>query len=369
MDTERLNSLKLNPILKDVGEALILSEKYQVPPQDIILTALNLSGVSSNIPESRVRFYFTPNGTQKDFYFALCVNTIPSPFELVNQAIYLSGEKIGDVSHVENDTCNDNYFRRNGTELTLNTNSRSSCTGCAICGTYSLEADDKERLLQKNILLQRIKKIMTEHSQKDCSKLFRVTVCTGCFGSEKATVNHILDLNEILKELNFDGTLRYIGSEINSEEVLDKIIIGVKHFAFSFSMETFTRRDELLRKIKSRVSFEDIKKTLRNSVRRGIETNILYVLGLDSLDSFAEGFKQLQPLMNHFPVINLFQIYSPEQVLLRNNEANSIEYYLGARRILEEIYKTSALRPESWENYRPLWYLSFGKETKNDIRI
>jgi len=364
-----LTGLKLNPILKDTGEASILSERFQIPQQDIILTALNLSGVSSDLPEKRVRFRLTPNGTQKDFYFALCVNTAPTPFKLTGSAIYLADEKIGSVSFIENDTCNDNYFRREGTELTLNTNSRSSCAGCAICGTYSLDADDKGRLLKKDILSQRITEILLEHGQKDCSNLYRVTVCTGCFGSEKTTVNHILDLSEVLEKFGFKGILRYIGSEITSESALDKIAERVPHFALSFSTEMFTRREKLLRKIKSRVSFEDIKKTLNGSMDRGIEANILYVLGLDSLSSFTEGFEQLQPLMNHFPVVNLFQIYSPEQVLLRNGEANRIEYYLEARRILEKMYETSTLRPESWENYRPLWYLSFGKEKKNDIRI
>jgi len=369
MYTERSTDLRLNPILKDLDEVSFLSEKYDIPRQDIVLTSLNLSGVSSDIPESRVRFRFTPEGVKKDFYFAICVNTIPSTFELKNQAIFLSGEKIGDTSSIENDTCNDNYFRRNGTELTLNTNSRSSCKGCAICGTYSLEADDKERLLRKTLLSQRVKEIMNQHQQNDCSNLYRVTVCTGCFGNEKVTVNHILDLNDVLKDLNFHGTLRYIGSEVTTEEALDKIADKVDRFALSFSVETFTRRTELLRNIKSKVSFEDIKNTLEKSAKRGIETNILYVLGLDPLRDFEEGFKELRPLMNHFPVVNLFQIYSPEQALLRTSEANGIEYYLAARKILEEMYVGSDLRPESWENYRPLWYLSFGKEAKNDIRI
>ena len=369
MNSERLANLKLSPILKDVVETSFLSEKYNIPQQDVILTALNLSGISSDLSESRVRFHFVPTETGKDFYLALCVNTTPSTFELKDQTIYLSGEKIGDVFSIENDTCNDNYFRRNGTELTLNTNSRSSCKGCAICGTYSLEADDKERLLRKMVLSRRVKEIMSQQGQKDCSNLYRVTICTGCFGSEKTTVNHILDLNDVLNGLGFNGILRYIGSEITSEYALDKIASNVNRFALSFSVETFTRRSELLRNIKSKVSFEDIKGALKSSTERGIETNILYVLGLDPLSAFEEGFKELQPLMNHFPVVNLFQVYSPEQALLRPNEANRIEYYLTARKILEEMYANSNLRPELWENYRPLWYLSFGREDKNDIRI
>lgn len=370
MDVERSADLRLDPILRDVGEASVLSERFQIPLQDVILTALNVSGVSSHIPEKRIRFRLTPSGTQKDFYFAISVDTTnPTPFRLENQTIYLADEKIGNVSFVENDTCNDNYFRRNGTELTLNTNSRSSCAGCAICGTYSLDADDKGRLLRKDVLSQRIKEIMFNRGQKDVSNLYRVTVCTGCFGSEKTTVNHMLNLNEALVNLGFKGILRYIGSEITSESALDKIAERIPHFALSFSTETFTRRDELLRKIKSRVMFDDIKKAIKSSTDRGIEANILYVLGLDSLSAFKEGFSQLQPLTNHFPVINLFQVYSPEQILLRDRGGDRMEYYLEARKFLEKMYETSPLRPESWENYRPLWYLSFGKEEKNDIRI
>lgn len=370
MNVERQDVFRSNPILRDRGDALALSEKFQIPEYDVILTALNLSGVASDLSEKRIRFHLTPGGTQKDFYFALCVNTISyTPFKLKDGSIYLAGESIGSVSLVENDTCNDSYFRRNGTELTLNTNSRSSCTGCAICGTYSQEADDKDRLMKKKILSRRVNEIMFENGQKDFSNLHRVTVCTGCFGSEKTIVNHLLDLNNVLQNNGFNGILRYIGSEITSENALDTLARNVGHFSLSFSTEMFTRRNLLLRKIKSRVSFDDTKRILKGCLDRGVEANILYVLGFDSLSSFEDGFRQLKPIMNHFPVINLFQVYSPEQVLLRNDEANNIEYYLKARKIIEDLYKTSSLRPESWENYRPLWYLSFGEEEKNDIRI
>lgn len=369
MGIENPLELRQNPILTSVERASLLSERYEIPKQDIILIALNLSGIKAEIPQKRVRFRLTPDKTSKDFYFALCVNTAETQFRLAGSEISLSGEKIGEVHQLENDTCNDNYFRRNDTELTLNTNARSLCTGCAICRTYSLEAEDKERLLNRDFLERRIREIMSKRGEVDCSNLYRISICTGCFGSERNAVEHLLDLNDVLKRLNFKGTLRYIGSEVSSEQSLDRIASNVSKFALSFTTEVFTRRDKLLRLNKARVSIDIVKKVLYGAVNRGFEANILYVLGLDPLDSFVDGFKQLSPLMNHFPIVNLFQIYSPEQVLLRDKEANGIEYYLKARKALEDIYKNSVHRPESWENYRPLWYLSFGKEEKNDIRI
>ena len=369
MNAENSTEFFQPPILMNVEEASLLSERYEIPEQDIILIALNLSGINAEIPQKRVRFKLTPGTTSRDFYFALCVNSAETPFNLIGSEMYLSSVKIGEVSGLENDTCNDNYFRRNGTELTLNTNARSSCRGCNFCGTYSLEAEDKERLLDKIILEHRVSKILSEKGEADCSNLYRVSICTGCFGSEEKAVKHLINVNDVLNKLNFKGDLRYIGSEIVSEQAIDSIANHIEKFALSFTAEVFARRGEILRPNKARISIDDIKRVLCNIGNRGFEANILYVLGLDPLQVLIDGFEELFPYMNHFPIVNLFQIYSPEQALLKDTEANRIEYYLKARKALENIYKNSTLRPESWENYRPLWYLSFAKEDKNDIRI
>lgn len=54
--------------------------------------------------------------------------------------------------------------------------------------------------------------------------------------------------------------------------------------------------------------------------------------------------------------------------MLRHSTGWNIEYYIKARKILEEMFKDTPLRPKPWENYRSLWYLTFDNEVLYDIR-
>ncbi len=82
-----------------------------------------------------------------------------SAFEHDGNNVTFNGQVIAIASHMEKDTCTDSYWRGGKKYLTLNSNSRSNCRGCAFCGTYSLEDDDKaltnsEALRRKADMLQ-----------------------------------------------------------------------------------------------------------------------------------------------------------------------------------------------------------------------
>jgi len=357
-------------MLRNIAHATKLSKKYNISTEDIILIALNCSGLNANIPQNRIRFKFKLDAYPDQFYLALCVNTTPTPFSLKDSSLFLNNEKVGTAMNIENDTCDSTYFRRNKTTLTLNSNSRSHCRGCKFCGTYNQDANDTNNLLTKDALINRINYVLKENNMRDLSHFIRVTICTACFNSEEKTVNHILMVRDVLsRQFRFNGILRYIGSEIVSEKSFNTIKEEASPFALSLTLEIFTRRKKLLRKNKSKVSLDKARWILSKSIKSGFDTNILYILGLDPLKIVIRKFKKLAPLMNKFPIINLFQNYLPEHELLRNPEARTIEYYLEARKELEKIFESTSLRPESWEDYRPLWYLTFKNEKLNSIRI
>lgn len=357
-------------IINNLVEAENLTAAYNVPIEDIMLMGLNVSGVrSSEIADSRIRFKLQLKSRPEIFYLALCVNTKESPFEYKDAKINFGGEDIGCVLQPEKDTCDSTYFRRGKTELTLNSNSRSTCRGCKMCGTYSQEAGDSSRLSTENTLTDCLGRVFQENQLTDASGLYRVTICTGCFGAETAAVEHILLVNKVLKKFGFSGILRYLGSEIVSEPSLDTIQREVGNFALSITTEVFTRREELLKRVKSRVSVEQMKQVLLQSRRRGFRANILYVLGLEPLNAVVGGFEEFSQFMSEFPIINLMQNYLPEHEELRDPSARSIDYYLKARKQLERIFIPTGLRPQSWENYRPLWYLSFADEQISGARI
>lgn len=99
----------------------------------------------------------------------------------------------------------------------------------------------------------------------------------------------------------------------------------------------------------------------------GIRTNFSYIVGLESLGTLEKGFSEFLPSVNSFPIVNVFQAHRGQEIL-RHKEANNIEYYIKARRIIENVFKHTSFRPRPWENYRGLWYLKFGEEYLDDIR-
>lgn len=355
-------------MLQNILQVEKLSRKYNIPPEDIILIALNCCGINADIPEKRIRFKLKLNTFEELFYLAICVNTSESPFFLKDNNLFLNRDRIGLVMEKENDTCDSTYFRRNKTVLTLNSNSRSKCRGCKFCGTYIQDAEDVNNLLTEDRLIERITEILEQNCLKDLSNFIDVSICTGCFPNETDTLNHILMVRKVLKIFNFNKELKYIGSQITSRRSLE-ILKYIKPFSLYLTLECFTRRKELLRHNKATLTISKAKRILKSSIDKGFNTTILYILGLDTLEIVIKRFKELLPCITRFPVINLFQSYLPEHESLRVPEAKNIEYYLKARKRLEKILRNSGLRPQPWENYRPLWYSTFSNEKINDIRI
>lgn len=356
-------------MIKSIAEAQKLGLKYEIPLEDVVLMALNLSGIKADIYFTRIRFRLLLNSHPEPFYLALCVNTRETPFSYRDSRVFLGDEDIAHVFALEKDTCDNSYFRRGGTALTLNSNSRSSCKGCRFCGTYSQEANDVNRLSTEERLTDRLRQILWEKQLKDFSGLYEVAICTGCFGTEELALQHLLMVNKVLASFGFMGILKYIGSEIASERALSIIQREIRNFALYFTVEVFSRREELLRWNKARLSLEEIKQALRGSLAKDFHTTILYVLGLDPRDVVTRGFMGFASLVNQFPVINLIQNFVAEHETLKDPDARFLEYYLDIRKELEGIFGITGLRPRLWENYKPLWYLSFAGEKLDGIRI
>ena len=350
------------------NEVKKLSQKYNINETEIKLIALNRYGVISDIPDSRIRFLAHMQGCEKPYYFAVCVNTTQSPFVLKNNKIYFDGEVLGNIIQPEKDTCDTTYFRRNKTELTLNSNRRSNCRGCKFCGTYSLKPEDENNLLTEEKISKHIKEVLTQNDMQDLSQVVRVTVCTGCFANEQELVDHLILVYNTLKKFGFNKRIRYIGSQLRTQEALDKIQKNIPHFSLSLTIECFSRREELMKPVKARLKLEDMKNILQAAKNCGFGANFLYICGLDPLDTMKENFKALKPYINRFPVVQVLQDYTADQEDCRCAEAKEMDYYLKARLFLEELFKEETYRPRSWENYRSLFYETFADEKHLSIK-
>lgn len=349
-------------------ELELLSEKYNMAKNEILMIALNRYGVMNDTQEHRIRLTLRFNGLQNDYFFAINVNTMVSPFTLVDDILYFDGRQVARVVEREQDTCVLSYFRRNKTELTINSNRRNNCKGCKFCSAYTLKPENDNDLMTEEKVIAHMKNVMAEKGMKDLSQVLRVTVCTGCFKDENALVEHLIMLKNALGKLGFNKRIRYIGSQLRSEEALQKIKDNIEHFSLSLTLECFERRDEMMKRVKASLDLEKIKSILSKAKEMGFSSNFLYILGLDRLETFKKNYAELKPCINRFPVVQVMQNYSSDQEDLRCEEGKTIEYYIEARKYLEDLFKDTEMRPRAWENYRCLFYETFADEVCTSMK-
>lgn len=362
-------------MLTNLSETLILADKYDVPPEDILFLDFSLNGVKFHVPYSRIRFEFVPYDIPvfgrsmkykvNNYFFALPV-ACDSYYSIEKNSLIINEDIIGKVSSLAEDTCDTCYPRRGGTVLNLNPNSKSSCSGCKFCHTIQQTAKDETRLLTPVEFQHFLEDWVRKYNLPDLSHLVQVALVTGCFGSEKELIEYLKMIREILSKYNFRGELFYYGSEIISKKALDELI-SVKPFAICLSLECFDNRHIMLRDIKNQVAVEDAKRILSKAKDNGFRTNFSYILGIEPLSAMERLFEEMFPYINSFPIINIFQIHNGQEGI-RYSEAWGIDYYMKAREILEAKFLKTNMRPRPWENYRSLWYLKFGEVVLNGVR-
>ncbi len=346
-----------------------LSKKYKVPMHDLYFIYLNISGLNTTIDFPRLRMRVQLVGSDEVFYFGLA-NRPQSPFRLVDKQIWFEDRHIADVVFIENDDCASSYFRKNKTVITLNSNRRSTCTGCKFCpNNLELNSDDLN-LDTEEKLVKHFEMLMEQVDKKDLSFLERITVCTGCFNSESKAVDHMILVSETAKKMGFDGVIHYIGSEIKTTEAMQRIKENIKTFMITFTVECFTNRYLILRGTKASLTLDVYKKLMCKAREHGFIVNYIYILGLDNLEDVLKNIEELKDFVSYFPSVNVFQPHVADHDDLVSSDAYcNLEYYLIVRKKFEDLYNGTGIKPHSWECYRPLWYYYYDGKFSEEIRI
>lgn len=346
-----------------------LSEQFGIPQTDIMLIALNRFGLCADIPDNRLRFKLRLTTHDEVFYMAVCVNTFYSPFKIDDQnRLCLENTVVGQIFDIEKDTCDATYYRRNKTELTLNSNMRSQCQGCTFCGTYNLDPEDKIDMSTEDKIATFIEGYLRANQVKDLSDLVRVTICTACFTDEMKLVEHILSVYKVFSTFGFDKRIRYIGSQIRSEEAM-RLLESLPYFSLSLTVECFSNREARMRKEKASLDMAAIQDVLSRSLAHKFSTNYLYIVGLDEMDVMKNSIQTLAHSVNRLPIFQVMQNYVSAHEEQRVEAARGLTYYLQARKMIESIFEDSNLKPRSWENYRGLFYTMYQNKPLKCIRI
>jgi hypothetical protein len=355
-------------VLDSLSHTEALSRTWGINPEDILLIALNRSGVRSTLDKPRMRFRLRLRSRpETELFLILSLGHEDSPFELDEDEIRFRGEPIADVTGLEDDDAVLGYFRNGRKVLTLNSNARSQCTGCVFCPN-TLEAASDPRLAALDDLSAYFSALVEDFELPDMSGIEKVTICTGCFHYEHLAVEHLGAVRAAMTSHGCDGYIHFLSSVLRTEAGLDAAA-ALGPFHLTLTIECFDRRDVLLKQSKARLMPGEMIDLLRAAGERGIVSDYTYIVGLDSPDVALRWLPLLAEYTTTFPRFQVFQPHTDFMDVFVAKGADDIEYYLAMRKAIERLFVDGPLRPQSWENYRPLWYFTFADEPLSSARI
>jgi hypothetical protein len=345
-----------------------LSEQYRVPYLDVALIAANSEGARPLQDYPRARMRLRPHGSGEVWQIILPFDNEHSAFEVADGHLMLAGESIAEVVALENDDVVLTYLRAGGRSITLNTHSRSRCTGCLFCPNVIEDAAD-ETLTTTNQLAEVLEWLMTDNDWPDLSHSEVITVCSGCFHHPDMAIDHMAALREAAGRYGFTGRLHLLSSVLREREDLQRLHDVCGPFHLTLTMECFERRSLLLKDTKASLTLERAGEIMEDCRDVGILADFTYVAGLDSYDQAVSGIAHLAERISTFPRIQVFQAHNDYMRRARHRDAEEVSYYLDLRAALEKTFAPTGFAPKSWENYRPLWYSTFGGDPVPGPRV
>jgi hypothetical protein len=342
-------------MLKNFEQIEIISNRENIPIEELVAIDINLSGVFYSKPFDRLRF--NVNGDNK-LYFSIENNKL-SNYIIKGDKLFFQNDPLYNISDFSEDVCETFYTRKDNKVICFNPNHRSQCKGCKFC--YQPKSSDTE-YISEDLIFSSFKNWMKQNSLTDLSHIEQVAIVTGCFKSEELLVAYLIQLRSYLLKLGFDKEILYFGM-INKKESLHKLK-SIAPLNICFTVECFSNREIILKNGKF-LELNKVIELMEESVNLNIKTNFSYILGLDSLDVFRTRMSKMKKIINTFPIISLYQTNKIRKKY-RTKEANYIDYYLKSRKYIEKLFSNSELRPNSWNNYRSLWRTCYGD---NNLKI
>jgi hypothetical protein len=349
-------------------EIEVLSRTYGVPSLDILFIAANAAGARTEMPYPRARMQLRPIGSSEAWQVILPLDSPNSPFVLDEAGLSMNGERVADLMGCENDDVVLTYLRAGGRSLTLNTHSRSTCTGCLFCPNVIEDAADAT-LNTTLELSELLRWVQVDNGWPDLSEVEVISVCTGCFRTPEAAIAHMVAVRRAASQYNFGGRLHLLSSVIRDREHLERLADEAAPFHLTLTLECFTRRNLLLKDTKASLTLEGACRILDDCTELGMMGDFTYVAGLDPLGVTIDGLRLLASSATTFPRIQVFQAHNRYMRSARSPEAENIGFFLELRQSIEADFARRGLAPKSWENYRPLWYSTFAGEPVAGPRV
>lgn len=356
-------------MLSDYDDLQRVSDQHEINHEDVLLIAINACGIANQRDSRRSRFEFAPHGRDDDpVYLIPSFDRKASPFRVDEDQLWLRDRPVGTVRRLKEDDVVMGYFRNGHYNLTLNSNARSACTGCVFCYTRLDPASDPQ-ISEAEELNAYFAFLKSDKNWSDLSEVKKISVCSGCFYHEELALRHMELVSKVAAQHGFVGQLHILSSVIRTAQGIQRIAEHLLPFHLTLTVECLQNRTELLKRTKADLEPESMIRLLADAKAAGMDTDFTYLVGLDALEPVIEQLAQLIEATTMFPRFQVYQAHNALQSSYRAYGSQHIDFYLKFRKALEKIFKGSALRPKSWENYRPLWYYTFDGEPAKSARI
>jgi len=184
--------------------------------------------------------------------------------------------------------------------------------------------------------------ILDKHGNNIFANLHRLAIVTASFGSERAALSHLRTVVNEARKWGFKGQLYTTTSEIVTPEGMAEMRqLGFE--SYNYSLETFTRREELM-PVKGRTTLDEVLKILTRAGNIFDDVRAYYLAGFDQLESIRSGAEKVRGICTIQP--SIFVPYTTEQddLYCMDAKRQGLTYFVEARKIIEELdsFKTEA---------------------------
>ncbi len=179
-----------------------------------------------------------------------------------------------------------------------------------------------------------------------------MTFVTGMYRDEEEVVDNILRTVGLVKREGFSGRVLYIGSQIQSPDLADRLIEGLEgtDFKYAYTLETFSLRDKM--HMQKNIPLEESLSVLSGLRGAGISNlEYSYMPGIDSLDDFNEWMPRFSKLAR--PHLSIFRPTEKEQEELKDVEF--IEDPVGYLCVMRKAFEEEHGEPVYQNNLGSLW--------------
>lgn len=353
------------PISSTVHRWRRLAVRHDLEWSELLLIALNLYGLRGNNTEGmRLRL----NSEDEEFMLVLPADRATSPFSLRAHVdpsspqhglseLCVDGTPVAEIIEAEPGEEVRGYLRADGTAATL----------LLQTGTESPELVKCYR-----DLLQALASDLADDGEPH---LFdEVTLSAGGVHDEALVVEHLVAVREAMtaEGLPESTTLGVLTPALHSQSAFAELATKVGPVLMFLTTETFeddspaaeaeptvpedaAAADPLVPATSHQS--ERLSEILAAAREAGHRTSFTYTVGSEPLDEMRAWLLPLAEQTTMWPSLTILPAETPvddSQHVAAPDER--LDFFLEARRLLEQIFAPTQLRPQPWRCYRGLWY-------------